>query len=426
MDSLMTTQNKVQKIVMNDTRVATDLKNKDSNVSIDKDFYSVEATKTENAFIDEVLNSDKYMGQINDMDRISLEVVRSRNDSHILVNDHKWYAGDSDLMNRVKDTVTELEKSLAGRFISEDTIENTRQKYKDAITACENYVAAKNPWFSAGKRRKREVEERLKKLREERDRFEWGVSAIEKGLMVEGQPAEMMSYLNYGHEQMIKAESYGARYKAHFNDSVAEAHAVSNMVFIKKDPAFVGRDVDFDFTDKKLSEKAQKFFDDFFKSKDVVESMMTNEVNDRWAEVGGLQEKNLYMNDQMGFQVGEIYRLMDTTNNKNYVDNKEVVDKLFKRFEEEMRAIDAISYTVPLLGTKKNEITDDKVRAEVTEKLDYYYELQQRTTRSASRHAYVIKAILEGTALESGDIEHTDMEDDLTLREKTGMGFDRS
>ena len=154
--------------------------------------------------------------------------------------------------------------------------------------------------------------------------------------------------------------------------------------------------------------------------------MMTNEVNDRWAEVGGLQEKNLYMNDQMGFQVGEIYRLMDTTNNKNYVDNKEVVDKLFKRFEEEMRAIDAISYTVPLLGTKKNEITDDKVRAEVTEKLDYYYELQQRTTRSASRHAYVIKAILEGTALESGDIEHTDMEDDLTLREKTGMGFDRS
>ena len=95
MDDGMRAELKVQRILMQENRVATDLKNMDDNVVINEKLYDVEATKSENAFIDEVLNTDKYMGAIDQETRVYLENKYSRNASHILVNDHKWYGTDS-------------------------------------------------------------------------------------------------------------------------------------------------------------------------------------------------------------------------------------------------------------------------------------------------------------------------------------------
>ena len=420
MDKMMEPQERVQQIIRHDTRVATDLKHRDKSVKLNKDFYNVEATKEENAFIDEVLDTNAYMGSIEESDKLELEMIRSRNDSHILVNDHKWYGGDSDLMHDVKDSITALEKSLAETDINPKTIGLTKQKYKDAITACKNYIEGKNPWFSTGKRRKKEVEERLKKLQEEQEQFEWGISAVERNVAVNHEyPTVMLTFLTIGHEQINKSEEYGARYKKNFEEQFQFAQDATSE-FLQKTNG-TKEDGDFKIEDKELSPGAQEFFEQFYKSMDIVESIMTNENMDRWAGYEGIKgDKNLFMNEGLANDVEATSKLLESDTG-TYFSNNEVLDWLYEKYEKECRASDTLSFALGLMSTKKLEIQDQAVRKEVSDRLDYYYGLSDRLLKSASLHQRVIKCIMEKKPIEKKFIEHTDMEDNLTLREKAGM-----
>ncbi|MBO6214939.1 MAG: hypothetical protein J6N76_05315 [Lachnospiraceae bacterium] len=411
-------KNRFDSIMGSEARVAVDLTNIEADRVVDEEYYNVETTKSENAFLDIVLDTNIYMDMMGLDDRRELEYKKSRNNSHLLVNDHKWYAGDSDLMENVKSSVIDLEKRLATRFESDRDTNEAKEKYKDAIKACEDYIAAKNPWFSTGKRRKKEVQERLNRLKEEQRWFEWGVDVV-KNQLTDQVANTGLDYLTIGQRETDKILDYGTSYKAHFTECFDFAHADASIGYACANPETRG---EMEFKDKPLSAGAEKFFNDFYQSQDLIEAIHTNKKTDRWKDYQGVdkKDKDNYMNFTIIAQVDETYKMIHD-NEQIYNQNKAVIDKLFGQYEQEMRSLDALSFMIPLLQTRKNKIEDDDVWKEVDEKLDYYYQFLQVIQAMAGQHLDVIKKLMKNQPLEPKDIEHTDMINNLDLVKMSGI-----
>ncbi len=146
-----------------------------------EDVKSVEQTKMDQELVSDYL-AGKY-GEISDEDRVRLENTKDRNMSHLLVNNQKS-DGDSPEMFQVKTAIIALEEMLAEDYTLDNNArayERSKrdlvQKYDDAIAACENYITNR-PWriWPTGRRRKKAVKERLKRLKVERECFIRGLS----------------------------------------------------------------------------------------------------------------------------------------------------------------------------------------------------------------------------------------------------------
>lgn len=147
-----------------------------------KERYSVESTKKDVKFIDEVLNLPATARmEFADKDLFRLKAIQGRNLSHLLLNEHK-NGGDSEEMLAVKDAVAELEetmaeKAMAGRY----DIEEIESAYQLAIAACKKYCDQKNPHFPVGIARKQRVQETLERLQEEARQIALSKELIQKG-----------------------------------------------------------------------------------------------------------------------------------------------------------------------------------------------------------------------------------------------------
>ncbi|MBO5153371.1 MAG: hypothetical protein J6C00_03330, partial [Eubacterium sp.] len=88
-------KNRVDQILHSEaTRVATDLSWKEQGY--DNTYNSVESTKEDVKFIDQVLNLPATARmQFEDKDLFRLKAIQGRNLSHLLLNEHK-YGGDND------------------------------------------------------------------------------------------------------------------------------------------------------------------------------------------------------------------------------------------------------------------------------------------------------------------------------------------
>ncbi len=148
-------------------RIAVDMSDKTYVKNYDEDFYSLKRTKEENKLISKALSKTVVSNMVLSKEtKAHLRNLRSRNKSHILLNQHKLFR-DSELMTNVKDSIHLLEQSLVTGKLEEDSLNLIEQNYKDAIRDCMTYCDKKNPRFPKGKERKRLVANRLRALKKE-------------------------------------------------------------------------------------------------------------------------------------------------------------------------------------------------------------------------------------------------------------------
>ena len=389
MDQKEKTQEKVKSILEHDTRYAVLTDNIKKDSQLDREYYSVSQTQKDNALIEKVLSGQSELGEISEQDRNRLLTVQSRNRSHILMNDYKTFSFEGKKMTSVKNNIFQLEKHLKETKFDEQVIKDIKMYFDTSIMACETYIENKHPWFPVGKRRKREVEERLKTLKEEKELYEWGLSAMQKGL-TETVPQNHVDLIQLGRMQKSAAEMNAKEYGDHFKNMTNFAISATKEKFDK--------DVPEDDVEKvKLSKEAQAEFDAYFSSKDILEVIQTNKIKDRWARYNGLQDKNMYINESCVATVNDIFKLIHSTDETKaaaYAKNKAEIDEHFALFEKDMRAIDALSFFMGMMSTKKNSIDDDYVRAEVSKAMDAYYELLRRTQVVAGDNEKAIKKLM--------------------------------
>lgn len=190
-------------ILKTTTRVATEVGKMGDRTLEEKQHYSVKTTEKENELIDKLF-AEENIKDLTKQEVIRLENVKERNMSHLLVNDTK-VGGDSDLMDAVKKSIMALETQLSTTFANETSIKRTQKAYEDAIKACRDYVDGRNPISPWGKRRKRKVEARLEKLREELKWFERGANAVRDGRL--NRPKTNNGLIVDEKEKMRKAEA---------------------------------------------------------------------------------------------------------------------------------------------------------------------------------------------------------------------------
>ncbi len=163
---------RVSQILHTEPRVATELTA--DYQTPDYSYYNTEQTVKDNTLIAKALSISGIESYGLSMDdRIRLKNIRDRNASHILVNQQK-FSGDSEEMQNVKKSVTELEELLHGGSIEAGGLNAVEEAYERAINACSYYRDHKNPWFPTGKERKRQVVEKLDSLRNEFSLFQLG------------------------------------------------------------------------------------------------------------------------------------------------------------------------------------------------------------------------------------------------------------
>ena len=147
-----------------------------------------ETVVRENDALMEVLNEDSIWTKDDASAYRDKNILRNRltrNYAGLVIGDTKWYGGGSPEMIRVQDQARELFGLLDQPIVAGQ--ERTAQMaalvshFDEAISACRNYEAKKNPWFSTGKRRKEQVTNLRRELERQKSVFEDGLALLMQG-----------------------------------------------------------------------------------------------------------------------------------------------------------------------------------------------------------------------------------------------------
>jgi hypothetical protein len=206
---------------------ATSFKGVDNKEFMKSDRYDIEAVTQNAELIQRMLEipSTKDV-TISASERTNLELNLARRQSFLLLNDEKSITSDSKEMAKVKKTLEALETTLqTEEYMNDKTLDNINNLYAKAIDACKYYVDNKNPWFSAGIRRKKRVQDTLDKLTKEKDLFERGVSLVKEGfvdLTKIKSPYELIESERVKELQEKIDEEENARQEQQWRDEVAK------------------------------------------------------------------------------------------------------------------------------------------------------------------------------------------------------------
>ena len=159
------TQNQVDDMLTHQTRVATNMQK--VKTGYDKDYYSMERTRQDRELIDQMLHlPERTTLKLSDEQKYRLAAIQGRNLSHILLNQNS-FAGDSEEMQAVKQSVQALEELVSRPLNKEnmlESIEEIENAYMLAIAACQYYCDHKDPNFDSGRERKQAVADALESM----------------------------------------------------------------------------------------------------------------------------------------------------------------------------------------------------------------------------------------------------------------------
>ena len=206
---------RVGEILRKQTRVPQNIDRVERN---DRGHYSVESTRSDVQFIDEVLNLPASVRmEFSDKDLFRLQAIQGRNLSHLLINDRK-FGGDSSEMELVKTCLEELEKEIAeGKWdLSDVEHDNLSVVYERAIAACQAYCDKKDPSFEKGMERKKMVQATLDRLKEESRQF-----MVAKEVLKNKTPEERkeLHIENFSIQDLLV---YGKEYLAKYDDPLEQ------------------------------------------------------------------------------------------------------------------------------------------------------------------------------------------------------------
>ena len=164
-----------------------------------RNLYAKSAIKKDMQEIDEVLK-----GNLTSEDRGSLEVIKGRNMSSLLILEEKT-TGDSKQMKRVKKSLVEIEKVInedkLGIEVTVGDVERIIGLYETAILACRDYMMDKDPSYATGKARLALVRQNLIRLHKEEEAF-----LVARDLMKSGY---LSGEVNQPRQLMVQVKVYG-------------------------------------------------------------------------------------------------------------------------------------------------------------------------------------------------------------------------
>ena len=173
---------------------------------------------------DEVLTSEEYR---------KLKTIQGRNVSHKLLNQQK-FLGDSKEMKRVKDSVEALEKLLSEKDVGAARLTEVENAFVNAMKMCDDYIAAKNPWFSKGIERKNKVISQKSQLMEEYDLFMIGKKAYGYKLG-SGGTASPLDLITLGRERQDTISTTMNNYRLYFENNLSVGEKVYQDICSKHD-----------------------------------------------------------------------------------------------------------------------------------------------------------------------------------------------
>lgn len=168
----MTTVEKVRQLLSTQERLPANMQEIDKSQEENRAFLqhnSIEETQNEIDYIDNLLTAytlDETEDKLSEADLMKLSNRQTLDYANILLNSNK--KTDSDEMKDVKIDVLNLAKVMencSSEPLSVEGFDKIEVAFEMAIRSCEYYIAHKNPWFSTGKERKRQVKELCSTLR---------------------------------------------------------------------------------------------------------------------------------------------------------------------------------------------------------------------------------------------------------------------
>lgn len=365
-------QVRTEEILQQQTRVAVNMGKQ--KTGYDHEFYSIDKTVSENAFIDQVLQApetDEF--KITDRQKSQLINVRSRNASHILLNMQK-FTGDSKKMEKVKDKIGELETLLASNAMKGKDRKKVESAYKDAVEACQKYIDKKHPWFPKGSKRKRQVRERLSSLKEEWNLFRMGNKAVTYGL-IESVPATPADLVTYVRENESRISQIMTPVKERFDELLPQGEEVMTDVL---------QNHYFDNQENQNVEVPQAPV----VSNDTKEAIRNGVFND-FATALSYEDgqKNIneeefhYVDNAKKYAMGNyLLTLEEAYNNMHkdealYIEHKTLFDKAFEKLQKNTQISDSISFVARGIAAMDKGNLPDQVRGELDELGKYYFDI---------------------------------------------------
>ena len=207
-------QEKAKQIITQQIVMPIDMQTAKDKSAYNNDTYNVASKEKENEFINNLFSNTKVKNRLSADDRAKLRNVEERNMSHLLLNDHRLFK-DSGYMEGVKVAVTNLENLLQSKSMEPANLDEVAQKFETAISACDEYLSNKKPWFSSGKRRLRKVAERMERLKQEKDLFYAGRLALECNLLKK-QPQTPMDLIVEGRKEDENLTKEMSKFRVHY------------------------------------------------------------------------------------------------------------------------------------------------------------------------------------------------------------------
>ena len=345
-----------------DIRSVTNLKKDKFAGEYDKERYNVESVQKENERITFLLEKSSVKDKLDNLDRARLMNVQNRNAAFLLVNEQK-FSGDSTEMTLVKDKVTWLEGLLENRTNSAEFIGKVELKaFDEAIDACKAYLEKKHPRFETGKRRRRKVEDELKRLQDDLGFFKTGMAFYQEELkknegvmndsefiMVSGQQV-----LHKGREIAADSAEFRKDFSDHYKktEALTEHFAISNLerdtsqaYLNPKEEAFIDQVVNDPRTYMELQKTRKASENEIDPEHDNPNSML-------------YYPKKLYsyIDKEMMQRMDIFYNNIKMQSDKDgYFLNYESIQKLLDMYQNDMRGADTMLFLADQILKRKGE-----------------------------------------------------------------------
>lgn len=354
--------------------------------------YQTKNIQAENEQLEYLLNNSTISDQLTKEERAHLENLESRNNSFLLVNKKK-FSGDSDLMENVKEAIVTLEQALDQDYYNARAQSYVKRCFEEALEACDKYLKKKNPWFPAGKKRKKMVRERMNTLKKEYEQFQRGqqaerVSEFDKEMVHMNGMGEAIEVGNvYDQKKKEFAEDYDKHLDSmteHVDDVLSRMPQAAEAMKTKT----LGYDAR-----KKVSEviSDNKTYDRF-----RLEKVQSDEDEDEGRLFS--YSKKYYFNKKNTDQIDAFYQKIKS--HEATIDNTytSLIQKFLAEYQKDWQAIDALEFT-------RNQVMERSEDPNVLEKMEYYEDSVKLLKQHVATMEKALMKALDGEKLTSEEEE---------------------
>ena len=400
----MINKEKLNEVLSHEKRVAVNMDK--VKEGYDADYFSMESTNADMLFIDqalstqedEVLKSEEYR---------KLKTIQGRNVSHKLLNQQK-FLGDSKEMKRVKDSVEALEKLLSEKDVGAARLTEVENAFVNAMKMCDDYIAAKNPWFSKGIERKNKVISQKSQLMEEYDLFMIGKKAYGYKLG-SGGTASPLDLITLGRERQDTISTTMNNYRLYFENNLSVGEKVYQDICSKHD------EIEKKAAPELSPELSEQLRLEIYYDQDNYNMVEYAQKNYKSEESPHVDRGMMYMQVNYLLDAEDAYKDMHKDEDL-YKRFRTLFDAAFNKLNACCRSGDAISFMQGrILSVKMAGKLGDEDNEKLSSVMEYYADVVSAINVMGGRLREIIKKLAAFEILDQDDIEalSTEVSEDI-------------